>query len=234
MSFKMDMICDLPELKLGVFPVRHSTLKPLNIKQKINIVRKQNSFDGLDVEYKTIIDGKKTKTNKAWINSNGEIISKQEVKTYIINKDGTPLLNEDGTPQEIEEYKMTKSFQILKFVDISFKDELLCGKPPVEIFRHTDKDKPEIEKFSIKKLLELANYLKENNKGAIGKFTFGRGFSMYLAFLTPKFIENEFLKINNEKFGYRRFDYLYLEDSASMDNNLGLFKKKVETFFISD
>ena len=65
--------------------------------------------------------------------------------------------------------------------------------------------------------------------------TKGSGFAAQPEFLSRRnFIENEFLKINNEKFGYRRFDYLYLEDSARMDNNLGLFKKKIETFFMRD
>jgi len=46
-----------------------------------------------------------------------------------------------------------------------------------------------------------------------------------------KFMESEFLKMNNEKFGYNRFDYLYLPDSTTMNDNLLSFKSKIGTFF---
>jgi len=45
-------------------------------------------------------------------------------------------------------------------------------------------------------------------------------------------MESEFLKINNEKFGYNRFDYLYLPDSSAMNDNLLSFKSKIDTFFM--
>ena len=37
--------------------------------------------------------------------------------------------------------------------------------------------------------------------------------------------------MNNEKYGYKRFDYLYLQDSVAMDDNLHLFKSKIDAFF---
>jgi len=46
-----------------------------------------------------------------------------------------------------------------------------------------------------------------------------------------KFVESEFLKINNEKFGFNRFDYLYLPDSTTMNDNLLSFQSKIDTFF---
>ena len=46
-----------------------------------------------------------------------------------------------------------------------------------------------------------------------------------------KFVETEFLQQNNDKFGYERFDFLYLEDSADLDTNLNNISKRIDEFF---
>lgn len=60
----------------------------------------------------------------------------------------------------------------------------------------------------------------------------GSGFADQRGFNARRnFMEAEFLKMNNEKFGYERFDYLYLPDSAAMNDNLLSFKAKIDAFF---
>lgn len=62
--------------------------------------------------------------------------------------------------------------------------------------------------------------------------TKGSGFADQPEFIARrKFMENEFLKMNNEKFGYQRFEYLYLSDNTKMNDNLCLFISKIDTFF---
>jgi len=62
--------------------------------------------------------------------------------------------------------------------------------------------------------------------------TKGSGFADQPGFKARRhFVESEFLPMNNEKFGYNRFDYLVLPDNHKMDDNLLLFKTKIETFF---
>lgn len=62
--------------------------------------------------------------------------------------------------------------------------------------------------------------------------TKGSGFADQPEFKARKnFVESEFLKMNNDKFGYNRFDYLYLPDSIAMDDNLLAFKSRINTFF---
>jgi len=62
--------------------------------------------------------------------------------------------------------------------------------------------------------------------------TKGSGFADQPEFKARRnFMESEFLKMNNEKFGYNRFDYLYLPDSTTMNDNLVVFKSKIDTFF---
>jgi|JI10StandDraft_1071094.scaffolds.fasta_scaffold30664_2 type III restriction enzyme len=45
------------------------------------------------------------------------------------------------------------------------------------------------------------------------------------------YIETEFLKLNQEKFGYQRFDFLYLEDSQSIPLNISKLSNKINQFF---
>ena len=60
--------------------------------------------------------------------------------------------------------------------------------------------------------------------------TKGEGYAEQTEFINrKKYVETEFIKRNNEKFGYKRFDFLYLQDD---DNNLltKLNKKFVDFF----
>ena len=62
--------------------------------------------------------------------------------------------------------------------------------------------------------------------------TKGAGYSNDPVFLKKKhYVETEFLRQNNEKFGYARFDFLYLEDSASEEKNLSTLSRKITEFF---
>ncbi len=45
------------------------------------------------------------------------------------------------------------------------------------------------------------------------------------------YVETEFLKLNQEKFGYQRFDFLYLEDSKNMVANITKLNNKINNFF---
>ena len=45
------------------------------------------------------------------------------------------------------------------------------------------------------------------------------------------YVETEFLKLNQEKFGYQRFDFLYLEDSRNIAANITKLNNKLNQFF---
>lgn len=59
--------------------------------------------------------------------------------------------------------------------------------------------------------------------------TKGLGFAQNFA-PRRKFVEEEFLRINNDKFGYQRFDFLYLEDKMTSEARARL-EQKIEAFF---
>ncbi|MFN4076105.1 MAG: DEAD/DEAH box helicase family protein [Cloacibacterium sp.] len=45
------------------------------------------------------------------------------------------------------------------------------------------------------------------------------------------YVETEFLKLNKEKYGYQRFDFLYLEDSKDIAANITKLNNKINQFF---
>ena len=62
--------------------------------------------------------------------------------------------------------------------------------------------------------------------------TKGDGFKNDPAFLQKKnFVKTEFLQQNNDKFGYQRFDFLYMEDGTDIANNIETISNKIEGFF---
>jgi len=60
--------------------------------------------------------------------------------------------------------------------------------------------------------------------------TKGEGFANNFVDI-KKFMESEFVSSNNKAFGYKRFDFLYLEDDKSLDVNMLKLNKKIEGFF---
>lgn len=60
--------------------------------------------------------------------------------------------------------------------------------------------------------------------------TKGEGFAAKFA-NRLKFMQTEFIKQNNEKFGYRRFDFLYLEDTLTAEQRRQKTLQKINEFF---
>ena len=47
-------------------------------------------------------------------------------------------------------------------------------------------------------------------------------------------MEQEFLRLNNDKFGYQRFDFLYIEDTLTPDEQTVKTISKIRQFFNID
>jgi FMN-dependent NADH-azoreductase len=62
--------------------------------------------------------------------------------------------------------------------------------------------------------------------------TKGSGYAEQKTFkLRKQFMETEFLKMNNNKFGYKKFEYLFLQDDAQFDDNLAKLNETIVEFF---
>lgn len=65
--------------------------------------------------------------------------------------------------------------------------------------------------------------------------TKGEGYANDEIFKAKKeFVDGEFIATNNKAFGYERFDFLYLEDSKTIDENIQILNKKIKGFFNAD
>ena len=78
--------------------------------------------------------------------------------------------------------------------------------------------------------------IKRDTKNQIQKIlileTKGQGYANDESFKAKKeFVTSEFITQNNKAFGYDRFDFLYLEDSISLDENLSKLDEKIKGFF---
>lgn len=79
--------------------------------------------------------------------------------------------------------------------------------------------------------------LQRDDAGKIHKVliieTKGEG---YAAKFVPRreFMEQEFLRLNNDKFGYQRFDFLYIEDTQTPDEQTVKTINKIRQFFNID
>ena len=62
--------------------------------------------------------------------------------------------------------------------------------------------------------------------------TKGEGFKEKKDFIQKKgYVETEFLRLNREKFGYERFEFLFLVDEDPAEENLAKLAEKLKTFF---
>lgn len=62
--------------------------------------------------------------------------------------------------------------------------------------------------------------------------TKGSGYAEQKTFkLRKKFMETKFLQMNNDKVGYKKLEYLFLQDDAKFDDNLAKLNDTLVTFF---
>ncbi len=78
--------------------------------------------------------------------------------------------------------------------------------------------------------------IKRKEKNTIHKVliieTKGSVYAQDKTFLKKKnYVKTEFLKLNKEKFGYQKFDFLYLEDSKDIAANITQLNNKINQFF---
>ena len=99
----------------------------------------------------------------------------------------------------------------------------------IDCYRTDKNEWKRIGKYTPDFLLIQRNENKEIHKAIIIE-TKGQGYAG--SFREKKeFMEGEFLRLNNEAFGYKRFHFLYLEDSTTPENISKQTLKAIKTFF---
>lgn len=125
------------------------------------------------------------------------------------------------------------------------KDALACiGDQPLEIYYNGDDTLTEFKidcfKHNGRYWVRIGKYvpdfliLSRNAEGGIHKViiveTKGEGFAAKFTD-RRKFMETQFIKQNNEKFGYRRFEFLYIEDTLKPEQRRQKLFDAINNFF---
>ena len=130
---------------------------------------------------------------------------------------------------------LNKTIQLKDFkeknLEIYFNGERGLTEFVINCFAKKGKNWKNVGKYTTDFL--ILNRTKENkiHKALIIE-TKGEGYANDKSFIKKKnFVETDFLEQNNEKFGYQKFDFIYLEDSDSLNNNVGKLNTKINSFF---
>ena len=138
-------------------------------------------------------------------------------------------------------YKFDSNFEISYFADRLLS---AVADRPLEVYFNGDDTLTAFKINCYHRVGDRWNYigryvpdflmLQRDDEGKIHKVliieTKGEG---YAAKFVPRreFMEQEFLRLNNEKFGYQRFDFLYIEDTLTTDEQTAKTIQKIKQFF---
>jgi type III restriction enzyme len=154
-----------------------------------------------------------------------------------------------------ETIQKDKSFHLLPYnFDSGFENDIMQGVLSLDTFKENNLEiyfngERGITEFVIncfakkgKRWNNVGEYttdfliIKRNAKNAIYKAliieTKGEGYANDKDFIKKKnFIETDFLKHNEDKFGYKKFDFLYIEDSIKLLDNIAEVNQRINQFF---
>lgn len=133
--------------------------------------------------------------------------------------------------KEILQQCLTLSDLNKKNLEIYYNGERGLTEFVINCFAKENKYWKNIGKYTTDFLVIQRKKKKEIHKALIVE-TKGEGFSNDPVFQKKKkFVETDFLKQNNDKFKYKRFDFLYLEDSDDINTNIAKLSNKINEFF---
>lgn len=159
-------------------------------------------------------------------------VSSEELETATQNKDRSfHYLPYDFKQSGFEKALLEKSFGLENFknnnLEIYNNGERGLTEFVIECYKKNKTNYRYIGRYTTDFLL-----IKRDEKNAISKVlileTKGEGFANNESFKAKKeFVNGEFIATNNKAFGYKRFDFLYLEDSKTIEENLSILDIKI-------
>ena len=184
-----------------------------------------------------------------------EKLSKEELLELVRNNPEAILNKKDNNDEMIELQMKDKTFHYIPYVfnqssfEKMFLEKVLSlykfKTNNLEIYYNGDHNiasfRIECYKNEERKIKKVGLYtpdfliLRRDKNNKIDKVliveTKGKGYSKQEEFLDRrKYVENEFIKFNNKKFGYNKFDYLYLEDNLTESDIISKINDKLNIF----
>lgn len=194
-------------------------------------------------------------TNKNEEKLDLEKLSKEEILELVKNNPETILKNNKLDNETIELNMKDKTFHYIPYVfsqssfEKKFLEKILSlykfKTNNLEIYYNGDHNiasfRIECYKSEDRKVKKVGLYtpdfliIRRNIENKIDKVliieTKGKGFNRQQEFIDRRrYVENEFVKFNNKKIGYNKFDYLYLEDTLTESEMLSKINDKLNTF----
>lgn len=181
-------------------------------------------------------------------------LSKEELLELVKNNPEALMKNKkDNDILELEFKDKTFHYLPYVFIQSSFEKEVLekiltlnkFKLNHLEIYYNGDRNiasfRIECYKTEDRKIKKVGLYtpdfliLRRDKDNIIDKVlmieTKGKGYSKQQDFIDRRnYVENEFIKFNNRKFGYNKFDYLYIEDTLSEKEILSKINDKLTIF----
>ena len=196
-----------------------------------------------------ILDKDNGKENKVDLDS----LSKEEL--IKLAKENPELLTNLGKEESNELKLSDRTFHYIPYVfsqssfEKNFMKQILTlnrfNNSNLEVYYNGDHNissfRIECFKTEDKKIKKVGLYTpdflvinRKNNK--VNKVliveTKGSGFSKQQEFIDRRnYIEKDFIPFNNKKMGYKKFDYLYIEDTLKENEIISLFNDKIYEFF---
>lgn len=138
---------------------------------------------------------------------------------------------QSGFEKELLQQCLALSDFIKLNLEIYYNGERGLTEFVINCFAKENKYWKNIGKYTTDFLIIQRKKKKEIHKALIVE-TKGEGFKNDTVFQKKKkFVETDFLKQNNDKFKYNRFDFLYLEDSADINTNIAKLSNKINDLF---
>jgi type III restriction enzyme len=220
------------------------------IVEKLKAIARPKNFLPDEFETEEIIESdadavsleEKEKKRKEEYEAAVKLLRSQGLESMLPNipEEFSPVLKYKDRTFHFLPYKFDSGFEKI-ILEESLRDDFLkeCN---LEIYFNGEKD---ITDFRIACYTDKQKYVGrytpdflviQRRDGAVHRVlimeTKGSGYADQPAFrLRRKFVESKFLKINNEKFGYKKFDYLYLTDADSLSDNLIKLNTRLKGFF---
>lgn len=185
------------------------------------------------------------------------LMEKQGFLNYELNYTLQQHINAVTPSREVAAKEHTFHFLPYNFQQSSFEQKVLIEILDQQVFKKLNLEiyyngERHLTEFSIDCYRKINhNYVKigqytpdfliiqrnnTQNKSDIYKIlileTKGKGFAEQPAFLYRKeFIETDFLRLNNEKFNYKRFDFILLEETSKPAESIKILTDKITDFF---
>lgn len=171
-------------------------------------------------------------------------IIKSGKNPYQIDNDSIAVKNSEKTLHYLPYYFAQSGFE-KKFIQLVLEMNEFENSN-LEIYYNGDKNLTELRIKAYKKERRNLKYIglytpdfiiiKRNSQKAINKIliveTKGKGYAQQQDFLDRRKYMNEiFVPKNNLAFGYKKFDYLYIEDTMSSSDIKRNIKEKINNFF---